>query len=337
MFNFQKETIINNVAETVRLVTDKTGKLSDKVLVHDGGNYATKFIVDKTIYRTDPSLGKKLTITFDVSALNSLTKSPIQISIELGLNNQYRADFGSALYYFRRPILISLDPAVLTVDKFEKALRSMLPSGNDLFVITADGENETVTLTAENTYLKLRKMEIVGLECNGLCNGEEQEEPVVLYSLEKVEDATDDEPDAKVGDIATVINGVPEFGTYNYLLQNLRLPTYENYRFTSPMAVEMPVRGVNYVQFSFMYCVPRVGLGGMSAAGQMIHSTTCHTFYVPSDQAKDFSDMFTGVTIENVSTKHSHIVQLPDKEGDKEDLGGDDDETKNDGPSGGEE
>lgn len=116
-----------------------------------------------------------------------------------------------------------------------------------------------------------------------------------------------------------VEDNVVEFGTYNYLIQNLRLPTYENLRFKSPGAVEMPVMGGEYTQYSFAYCVPRVGLGGMSAASQTVHSTTMHTFFVLKSVAEKFKaeleklgEVVTIKTEEDGKHPEHEIEVLPD-------------------------
>ena len=100
----------------------------------------------------------------------------------------------------------------------------------------------------------------------------------------------------KGNDYVTYTPNNVEFGTYEYLLHNLRLPTYANLRFTSPSAPEMPVPGVEYTQFSFAYCVPRgIHFGGLSVAGQTNHSTTLHTFFVASTLVEDFKNLFKGI------------------------------------------
>ena len=119
--------------------------------------------------------------------------------------------------------------------------------------------------------------------------------------------------DPTAGTVAgiTVTKNVPEFGTYNYLIQNLRLPTYENLRFTSPAAVEMPAYNTNYVQYSFIYTVPR-HIGGTSVAGEVNHSTTTHTFYVAVGDASDTMDaaLSTSIAAEEDSKVAPEVVVL---------------------------
>lgn len=75
--------------------------------------------------------------------------------------------------------------------------------------------------------------------------------------------------------------GVNGFGTYEQLLKDLRLPTIENFRWTSPIASEMPVPGNKYDQYTIHQISCRGVLGG-SAVGEVTHSKTTHVFFVPA-------------------------------------------------------
>lgn len=79
----------------------------------------------------------------------------------------------------------------------------------------------------------------------------------------------------------TITTGKVAFGSYEWILRNLRLPTMENRRFTSPNELEMPVPGVTYNQYTIYYRKDRGILGG-AAVGQVTTSETCHVFYVNS-------------------------------------------------------
>ena len=78
-----------------------------------------------------------------------------------------------------------------------------------------------------------------------------------------------------------ITKGKVAFGSYEWILRNLRLPTMENRRFTTPNELEMPVPGVNYNQYTIYYRKDRGILGG-AAVGQVTTSETCHVFYINS-------------------------------------------------------
>ena len=85
----------------------------------------------------------------------------------------------------------------------------------------------------------------------------------------------------------TITKGKVAFGSYEWILRNLRLPTVMNRRFTSPTETEMPVPGVTYNQYIIYYRVDRGILGG-AAVGQVTTSETCHVFYVNSTLTTDY-------------------------------------------------
>ena len=80
--------------------------------------------------------------------------------------------------------------------------------------------------------------------------------------------------------------GVNGFGTYEQILKDLRLPTMENFRWTSLNASEMPVPGNLYTQYTIHQISCRGVLGG-SAVGEVTHSKTTHVFFVPSCGCSD--------------------------------------------------
>lgn len=80
--------------------------------------------------------------------------------------------------------------------------------------------------------------------------------------------------------IVDCVNGT---GTYAQILRDLRLPTMENLAYGSltQQMNEMPVPGMNYVQYTLHYVTCRGILGG-SAVGEVTHSKTTHVFFVPA-------------------------------------------------------
>ena len=298
MFNFQKEVVVNSL-DMVKVVEPGFNGMEKKLRLHDGGEYFAKYIVESTIYRTDPVAGVRAQLTFDAAFLKSIKSDAghIQILIELGLDGDYRGDYGSALFYFRKPVVIDINNATLTDKMLAKAFRTAIPAEYKFLAVYENGDDtpegidapaaNKVLLVAEDSYIKVRNVQILSFNCDDRCAGTSEEAELVA-ALENV-----DAVNAKVGNYASIKKNIVEFGTANYVLHNLRLPTGANYRFTSPMANEMPVAGKEYVQFSFAYCVPRVGFGGMSVVGQTNHSTTLHTFFVEKSIAEDFEDMFT--------------------------------------------
>lgn len=75
---------------------------------------------------------------------------------------------------------------------------------------------------------------------------------------------------------------VPAFGTADYILHNLRLPTNANTKFFGDQWDEMPIKGVNYDQFIITVCTERPEVQGMAVVGQYNVSKTTHILWVNS-------------------------------------------------------
>ena len=326
MFNFQKEVVVNSLDKATVVTAPAAGTpnkvgtgLDKKVRFLDGGEYFAKYIVENKIYYTDPisPVNFKLSIH---PADNELLGQHIQILIELGLDNDYRGDYGSALWYFRKPILVDVilpENRAAAAAVIANAIKAAVPAEYKFVEVSYKEGDNSVVINGSDSYQKVRKVVINRYECEDRC-GNGSEEPIEIINV-------------SAGDLEkgnTYVTYTPnnvEFGTYDYVLHNLRLPTYANLRFTSPSAPEMPIQGVNYTQFSFAYCVPRgIHFGGLSVAGQTNHSTTLHTFFVAEDLVEDFKDLFEQIGITDfveLGRKGDHTITiLPDAYASTQDL-----------------
>lgn len=268
MFDFQKEVILNNLDKVVT-VNDPKSKKACGVRV-DGMVYKYEYM--DAFKRTEAVPAKKATITIPLSAVNTGKQ---QVRIELGLTNDYRSDFGSANFDYRKPVVMDFAEPVASIDDLKKAVKLVCASNNNVLVFDEAKATETaVILEAADEYISIRKAVVVTFACaSESCNGDQIEVESAVVDLEPTDN-------------------VVGFGTYEYLIHNHRLPTNANWRFTSPAAAEMPVAGGMYTQFTFDYTVPR-RIGGMSVVGQANKSTTVHTFYVLATEADKFAAMLT--------------------------------------------
>lgn len=328
MFNFQKEVVLNSL-DKVAVISPENGGLGTpsidkKLRVHDGGEYRDKYIVDHKIYKTAAIDGQLFSLDFDFDQAGELTSggAHVQFLIELGLDNDYRGDYGSALWYFRKPILVDVmltGDAATDAANFEKAILTAIPKEYK-FVSVSKSSNK-VTVAGVDSYQKVRRVLVSKFVCEDRCAGSSEEvEFAYDYRMAELIKAS--------GFIAYEPNSV-EFGTYDYLIHNLRLPTYENLRFMSPSAVEMPIKGAKYVQYSFAYSVPRIGFGGLSVAGQAVQSTTLHTFYVLESLATAFEGKLAELNasftvgsdiVEMKRGTQNNVTILPDAYASSQDL-----------------
>lgn len=308
MFDFTKEVVINDVKSFATV----TGERGAKFRVNDGGDYFANKIVDNKVYKTVAQDGALAVLKINAANLiKEITNADkhFSLNIELSLDRDARGDWGASVYYFKKPMLVdafakewtgneasklaALLKGVLTDYKFVHVLESTDTSLATELGVSAPASGE-VAIVGGDYNVKVRKITVIDYvdedTINTVYAGDPTKAPACTYTANKV-----------------------EFGTYNYLLKNLRMPTYENYRFTSPASVEMPVAGAKYVQYSFLYCVPRPGLGGLSVAGQTNHSTTTHVFFVKNDVADAFEDALksaglTGVVDVDIQPEHDTVT-----------------------------
>lgn len=304
MFDFQKEVVLNSL--------DSVKKFENGFRV-DGMLYKNKYV--GPVYKTEAVDGAKAKLVIDLDKVKGSdvknVENVMQFVIELGLDHDYRGDFGSVLFYFRKPIVVTMDvnsDAATVAKAFEKAGVVDYKLYN---VYTAKSENKPegvnptgnqIVLVMADNYITVRKAEVMDLVCDGAC-GEVSQVSKLAYTF-----------DLKDSSVYTKNN--IGFGTYDYMIHNLRLPTYANIRFASPAESEMPVKGGKYTQYSFEYTVPR-RLGGLSVAGQKTESTTIHTFFVLSTEAANFEKFLDKVTIKSVTKNENDKVSFdhtPDTE-----------------------
>lgn len=83
--------------------------------------------------------------------------------------------------------------------------------------------------------------------------------------------------------------GKEGFGTYSYVLHNLRIPTSANTRAFRVYEDEAPIVGAKYNQYTIHYCADR-GQLGLNAVGDTTKSVTTHVFYVNQDVTTSFEE-----------------------------------------------
>lgn len=291
MFDFQKEVVLNSLEGVEKIGNDYR---------IDGMLYKKAYM--GPVFKTESVKGDKAKLEINVTKAKAATEKVMQFVIELGLDKDYRGDFTSVYSYFRKPIVVTLTPDA-NVETIAKAFKKAGFVDYKLYDVeyTKSTEeapiDEVVTLTMADTYIIVRKAALIDTQCAVAGCDSTIEEPVVKASTDFKDDT-----------VFTYTENVAEFGTYNYMIHNLRLPTHANIRFASQAEVEMPVKGGMYTQYTFEYTVPR-RLGGLSVAGQKNWSTTTHTFFVEknavNDKDQDFETIL-GIETVPVSRTEGH-------------------------------
>lgn len=112
----------------------------------------------------------------------------------------------------------------------------------------------------------------------------------------------------------TIEQGIEGFGTYQWILKNLRLPTAARTSWTAINADEVPIIGAKYNEYVIRYCVNR-GIMGGDAVGEVTKSLTTHVFYVN----QNVSSLFESALATIAPTEG--IVEVPTKKAAEGDSG----------------
>lgn len=268
MFNYTKETIINN-KEIIIAGTDNNGLGKGVVAVKRAGNYVLDNIVDGKIYKTVGTKGDPATATITYENLG--TNDVARILIHLTTPGTEFVEFASPNWQeFGKPIII--ETKAKNVKELEAAIRLALPVDNKLFDTVCT--DTAVVITAAESWMDFAevKYELVTF---GACSDCGVRETITDKSANVV-----------------ITNSTPEFATAKWIVENLRFPSHPNLRYAPLYADEAPVAGTVYTQYSFQYKVTRSVPGGLSAVGQVVDSIVTIVFYVAPDAIDAFEGAF---------------------------------------------
>ena len=218
------------------------------------------------IKKTPYSAAVKTKVTFDLSAANFVANNYYRLELFVRLNDNAQSDYSNSLVFKEKPVYFEFQAPNTAFDATETA--ALVAAFN------------TDQARYGHPVLKASAISNTTLVIEGIT----EFQTIVDAYIAKWESATT--LDSYKGDFTrmtapagTITKGKVAFGSYEWILRNLRLPTMENRRFTSPNELEMPVPGVTYNQYTIYYKKDRGILGG-AAVGQVTSSETCHVFYV---------------------------------------------------------
>lgn len=132
MFDFWKEVIINDAARVKALSDAKIyGDKKAGIRVERCADYESKYIVDKTVYRTFPTAGKAAEIKLDGVAAG-------RVVIELGLSVGTDSEFVRPWSVFKMPIVVEHDADHSLADSLRMVVDSHIASVVDNKLVLAD-------------------------------------------------------------------------------------------------------------------------------------------------------------------------------------------------------
>ena len=270
MFQFTTTSVINSNYDLTSqkplwsLGEDKDGNVS----LHIKGVNNFKAPNVTKIYKapyTEPKMAQ-VEIDFDELAKFDLEKNDtIRLSIYVRLTEADQCSYyANDTRYKGRPFTIEfpwLGFADTTLKNVKRLIRKygLLVFEKELIKVSNSGNK--LILTAVNEF---QRFHVVKLE--------KYVNPQGLYEKEWEELDSEDL-------INVVEEGLEGFGTYGYILRNIKLPTHQHTVAFGVKQDEMPIPGAHYNQYTIHYCVNRGPLG-LNAVGDTVKSVTTSVFYV---------------------------------------------------------
>ena len=321
MFQYTHEVIFNSLTMpdgSKRLV--RNGGSTGPLTVKRGGEYWAAFIQDKKVYKTEGHEGVYELLKLDVEKLGDIfpgqdgafmNPGVYQLNIFVKLLDPHALyEFGYPNYkMFGRHILVGFDvePEDEAADVAAKIYESLnlairreeilvggLDDSGESPIVAEFEEDATIIALRANHYAL--RFDTVGVAmydettCDS-CVGE------YLPSVDILNNKVASKNAASI-----IVEGVEPFATGQWLIENLRFPTYPNIRWAAVGVEDRPIPGVVYVQYSFAYDSPRPQFGGLSGVGQKVEAVTRHIYYVPEALTAEFEDAFEDLGVEIVET-----------------------------------
>lgn len=249
---------------------------------------------------SDPSMAK---VTLDLSQISGTDGESYRLAVYVGLTQASQdSRYANDLILKGKPFTVDFvwktsaaDVAknlAKTIDKY-----AVMVYGEKLLNVSYSGT--FLTIEAVNEYQRFRKVNIEKFDKDAYFGRGEYNPVRTLENLtEKSTNA------ALTGTVEGYFVGKEGFGTYSYLLHNLRIPTAMRTRAFGVNLDENPIIGAKYNQYTIHYCTDR-GVLGTNAVGDTVKSVTTHVFYVNQAVATEFETALTTIAPE------STLVSVP--------------------------
>lgn len=238
------------------------------------------------IYKAEAKDAELAKATIDFSQISGKTGEVFRLHIYVGLSQASQSSlYANDLQWKGKPLSVDFvwkDTAANTIKDLVKIINKyeMMVYGKKLLTVSNNSNYLTIEATDEYQRFKFLNVEkFDGEVYHGMGDY------AVVRSLSDLSVKT---TNAQVTNSAEgYFAGKEGFGTYSFLLHNLRIPTHDRTRYLALNQDETPIIGAKYNQYTIYYCTNR-GILGDNAVGDIVKSRTTHVFYVKSDLASAF-------------------------------------------------
>lgn len=296
MFQFTTTTVINSAKDYTNPSVELFKGDSKYFDVKRVNRFKVKNI--RSVYKQDPVAQSNAKATIDMSKVKTVlttskaTKGTFRVEIYVHLAQSNNNPLYSNTWVVKgRPWTFefsatSTEDAGAIVDKVIKMIKKFKLFTMDTEQLKATKEDTKLALTAQDPYQIFSKVELQYFDPNigtttGCCTPRGEYAPVENYG---------------VTDVASITPGNEGFGTFEWIMRNLRLPTAEQTRWNALYQDDRPMVGATYTQYTLEYCENRGILGG-DAVGEETKSVTTHVFFVNQTVKNQFEAALTAAGI----------------------------------------
>lgn len=287
MFQFTTTTVINSAKDYTNPSVELFKGDSKYFDVKRVNRFKVKNI--RSVYKQDPVAQSNAKATIDMAKVketltaNKATKGTFRVEIYVHLAQSNNNPLYSNTWVVKgRPWTFefsatSTEDAGNIVDKVIKMITKFKLFTMDTEQLKATKEGTKLVLTAQDPYQIFSKVELQYFDpsigaTTGCCTPRGEYAPVENYG---------------VTNVTTITPGNEGFGTFEWIMRNLRLPTAEQTRWNALYQDDRPMVGATYTQYTLEYCENRGILGG-DAVGEETKSVTTHVFFVNQNVKTQF-------------------------------------------------
>lgn len=290
MFQFTTTTVINSNEDYTSGLTPlwsaqeaKEGKPANMNVKRH-----LKFIKDNvvSITKAEYTAPKIAKATLDLSHLGK-THGNFRIAMYIKLSqSSANSYYANDLVFKGKPLYIEFvwkqgEEAADVAKKIKDTVKKYMLAvyGKDLVKVSVNGTK--VVIEGVDEYQRFERVDIEEYV------KEEGMFTLGEYQVVKSAMTEDHKTDAGYDANFTIEQGEEGFGTYQWILKNLRLPTAARTSWAAINADEAPIIGAKYNEYVIRYCVNR-GIMGGDAVGEVTKSLTTHVFYVNQSVSASF-------------------------------------------------
>ena len=256
-----------------------------------------------SIYKAEANDPEMAKVTIDLSQISGTDGESYRLSVYIGLTQaSQESRYANDLILKGKPFTVDFVWKTSAADVAKNLVKiinkyAVMVYGEKLLNVSYSGAY--LTIEAVNEYQRFRKVNIEKFDKDAYFGRGEYN---AVRTLEDLDEQTSNA--ALTGTVEGYFVGKEGFGTYSYLLHNLRIPTAMRTRAFGVNLDENPIIGAKYNQYTIHYCTDR-GVLGTNAVGDTVKSVTTHVFYVNQNVASEFEEALTKIAPEK------GIVKVP--------------------------